>query len=65
MNEMEIYDMIPWDFFGLLLLILGAALTITLVAYGLKVRRRAKLTNPRKDHVYGPGRQHRHRLPQE
>lgn len=65
MNEMEIYDTIPWDFFGLLLLIFGAALTITLVTYGRKARRRARLTNPRKDHVYDSGRQHRHSLPQE
>ena len=62
---MEIYDTIPWDFFGLLLLILGVAITCTLVAYGRKARRRARLTDPRKDHVYGSGRRaHRHQ-PQE
>lgn len=62
---METYNTIPWDFFGLLLLIFGAALTITLVACWRKARRRARLTNPRKDHVYDSGRHHRHRLPQE
>lgn len=50
MNEFETH--IPWDFLGLLLIIGIAAIAIVCCALVLKARRRARLTNPRKDHVY-------------
>ena len=49
MNEI----MIPWDFFGLLALVFLVLAAVICCVVGLKARRRARLTNPRKDYIYG------------
>lgn len=50
MNE----TLIPWDFLGLLLGILVVMLIVVGCLYARKARRRARLTNPRKDYIYRP-----------
>lgn len=45
------------SFFGLLLWVAGAALLITLVAMGIRNRRRRRLCDPRKDHYRREPRQ--------
>lgn len=43
--------LIPWDFFGLLAVVFLVLAVIVCCVIGLKARRRARLTDPRKDHV--------------
>lgn len=61
MNE----ELIPWDFFGLLALVIVALVVVICCVAGLKARRRARLTNPRRDYVYGSNRQARSGRPQD
>ena len=43
--------LIPWDFFGLLAVVILTLVVVICCVAGLKARRRARLTDPRKDHV--------------
>lgn len=48
MNE----TIIPWDFLGLLAVVFVVLVAVIGCSLGLKARRRARLTDPRRDHVY-------------